>query len=104
MERQIRKEGLSEEERVKQIGLNKINYKKFMEPLERGFDILSNKEFNNTKDTGSRTIFEPHVVKPVKVWNKVMDNSTGFQQTSGELNSNPVPEAAKTDTEFWNTQ
>lgn len=47
MERQIWKEGLAEEERVKMIGLNKVNYKKFMEPLERGFDILSNKKFND---------------------------------------------------------
>ena len=104
MERQIRKEGLSEEERVKMIGLNKINYKKFIEPLERGFDILTNKKFNDPKDKESKQLFEPNVVKPVKVWSKIMDSSAGFQEPVGEINEKVVPEAAKTDTEFWNKQ
>ena len=74
-----------------------------MEPLERGFDILSNKEFNNAKDLGSWTIYEPHVVKPVKVWNRVVDQSNGFKTMKGELNTNAMQNAAKTDTDFWNT-
>lgn len=79
LEWKIHKEGLSEEERVKQIGLNKVNYGWFTEGLERGFDIITNKKYNDVKDPGSKPVFDAHCTKPTDVWTKVVNNSSkGF--------------------------
>ena len=47
IERRIHKEGLSEEERAMQNGLNKINYGRFLEEKNRGFDIMTNKKIDD---------------------------------------------------------
>lgn len=88
LEWKIHKEGLSEEERVKQIGLNKVNYGRFTENIEWGFDIISNKKINDPSDKESKTVYDAHCTKPVDVWTKLMRNTAnGFEEvkTIGEL-------------------
>lgn len=81
LEWKIHKEGLSEEERVKQIGLNKVHYGRFTEGLKWGFDILTNKKFNDQTDKESKTVYDAHCVKPVDVWTKLMrDTAKGFEE------------------------
>ncbi len=109
MERQIHKEGLQEEERTKLNGLNKVHYGRFTEGLERGFDILTNTKFNQKNDPASKTIYDPHVVKPDKLWGKVMKQSNGktveedTTQAPGGLNTQSASSHAKTDSNFWKT-
>jgi hypothetical protein len=41
-ERQIHKEGLGEDDRASLNAINKVNYERFTQGLDRGFDILTN--------------------------------------------------------------
>lgn len=106
LERQIHKEGLSEEERSKQIGLNKIHHGRFTEGLNRGFDILTNSKFNDKTDVGSKTVYEPHCKKPEKLWTKIQANTNGFQEmkTINELRAEDEEnEVAVEDQVMWKT-
>lgn len=81
LEWKIHKEGLSEEEWMKQIGLNKIHYGRFTEGLKWGFDIMTNKKFNDLSDNESKIVYDAHCVKPVDVWTKLMwDTAKGFEE------------------------
>jgi hypothetical protein len=78
MEKQLRKQGLQEEERLEKIGVNKINVQRFKDTTFRGFDILTNKQFNNPTDQGSKTLYEPVVKDPPSAWTKIKNFSNGF--------------------------
>ncbi|CAI2365184.1 unnamed protein product [Moneuplotes crassus] len=71
MERHARKVGLGEDERQQKISLNKVNIQRFRDTTERGFDILTNKQFNNPVDEGSKTLHEPFVKPPASTWTKI---------------------------------
>jgi hypothetical protein len=53
----IRKEGLSEVERMKQFKLNKISHLRYKEEGERGFDILTNDPLKGPE--ASKTFYQP---------------------------------------------
>ena len=78
MEKQARKHGLGENERQDKIALNKVNVQRFRDTTDRGFDILSNKQFNNPVDKGSKTIFQPLVQPPPSTWTKIKNSSNAF--------------------------
>lgn len=81
LEWKIHKEGLSEEEWIKQIGLNKVHYGWFTEGLKWGFDIMTNKKFNDVSDKESKIVYDAHCIKPVDVWTKLMwDTAKGFEE------------------------
>lgn len=78
MERQVHKQSLGEEERLGQISLNKINVQRFKDTTARGFDILTNKQFNNPSEEGSKTVYEPFVKPPPSTWTKIKNTSNAF--------------------------
>ena len=87
IERRIHKEALSEEDRTALNGLNKINYERFTQEANRGFDIMTNIKINDKKDPESKQTFQPRVIQPTGLWNKVQQGSSkGFEQIGGELN------------------
>jgi hypothetical protein len=80
MERQIRKDGLSEEERLATITVNKVNIQRFKDTTARGFDIMTNKKFNNETDQGSKTLYAPFVKAPASTWTKIKNSSNAFDE------------------------
>lgn len=78
MEKQFRKQALGEEERSSKISLNKVNVQRFKDTTNRGFDILTNKHFNNASDSGSKTVYEPNVKPPPSTWTKIKNTSNAF--------------------------
>ena len=80
IERQFHKQALGEVERSKQISLNKINVQRFRDTTDRGFDIMTNKQFNSASDEGSRALHEPMVKPPPSLWTKIRNTSNGFHE------------------------
>lgn len=75
MERNFHKRALGDEERNAQISMNKINVLRFNDTTARGFDILTNKQYNISADTGSKTIYEPNVKPAPSTWTKIKHSS-----------------------------
>lgn len=80
MERQFHKQALGDEERNLQISLNKIDVQRFRDTTDRGFDIMTNKQFNSASDEGSRKLHEPMVKPPPSLWTKIRNTSNGFEE------------------------
>lgn len=64
MEDKTRDEGLAEAQRIDQLKLNKINYNRFKEEDQRGFDILTNDQVH----IGTKT----NIAQPINVWTKAI--------------------------------
>lgn len=87
MEKQARKIGLGEDERQQKIAINKVNIQRFKDTTERGFDILTNKHFNNPVDEGSKTLHEPFVKPPQSTWTKIKaSGSNAFDNFDPQAN------------------
>jgi hypothetical protein len=84
MERKALEEGMGEEERQSKIALNKVNVQRFRDTTERGFDILTNKQFNNAADKESKVIHEPQVKPPPSTWTKIKNSSNAFDDFERE--------------------
>lgn len=80
MERKVHKQALGEEERQSKISLNKINVQRFRDTTDRGFDILTNKHFNNAADKESKVVHEPQVKPPPSTWTKIKNSSNAFDE------------------------
>ena len=82
-EANTRKEGLSENERLDQLKLNKISGLRYKEETGRGFDIL-----NNAKLEGSATTIKMDQVSssgPVKIWNQVLHNANTNEEIQEQI-------------------
>jgi hypothetical protein len=103
MERQVHKQSLGEVERLDQISLNKINVQRFKDTTARGFDILTNKQFNNPSEEGSKTVYEPFVKPPPSTWTKIKNTSNAFDDfkygssNAGSQNNDARSEPKKLD-------
>lgn len=84
MERQVHKQALGEEERMSKISLNKINVQRFRDTTDRGFDILTNKQFNKQAEEGSKMLHNPHVNPPPSTWTKIKNSSNAFDDFQRE--------------------
>lgn len=82
MERQIHHQALGEEERTSKISLNKINVQRFNDTTARGFDILTNKQYNNPAEEGSKMLHDPQVKPPPSTWTKIKNSSNAFDEFS----------------------
>lgn len=80
MERAVHKRALGEEERSAKISINKINVQRFNDTTERGFDILTNKQYNIPNDLGSKTIYNPYVKPPPSTWTKIKNTSSTIDE------------------------
>ena len=97
MERQVHKQALGEEERTSRISLNKINIQRFRDTTDRGFDILTNKQFNKQAEEGSKFLHDPQVKPPQSTWTKIRNSSNAFDEfaraSSGHAQSVPPEES-----------
>jgi hypothetical protein len=87
MERKVHKQALGEEERQSKISLNKINVQRFKDTTARGFDIMTNKEYNSQTDQGSKQLHEPQVKAPPSTWTKIKNTSNAFDEFAREPSS-----------------
>lgn len=85
MEREVHKRAMGEEDRSAKISLNKINVQRFNETTERGFDILTNKQYNIPNDLGSKTIYNPYVKPPPSTWTKIKNTSNTIDDYASNL-------------------
>ena len=97
------KASMADEDRKNELLLNKVSHARFTETAERGFDIVSNLQFNSTAQ-GSKTIYQPFSKPKRSLWSKAMmlsNKQNGFApglskaQSTPSLNraaSTPVPE------------
>ena len=82
MERNFHKRALGDEERSAKISMNKINVLRYNETTDRGFDILTNKQYNIANDVGSKTIYEPSVKPPPSTWTKIKYTSNQVDEAN----------------------
>lgn len=94
MEHQARQRGLSQEERSNQVAVNRINLQRFKDTTDRGFDILTNKQFNNPSEEGSKTLYQPFVKPPPSTWTKVKNTSNAFHEIKSGSSNDTLSRAA----------
>ena len=71
LEKQIFDKSMKDQDLADLRNLNKVNYDSFIKETAKGYDILTNTQYNLTKDPGSKTLYEPRVQKPKPLWVKV---------------------------------
>lgn len=107
LEMQIFDKSMKDQDTAERKVLNKVNYDSFVKETGRGYDILTNTQYNQANDPGSKKLFEPRVQKPKPLWVKVQEEA-GKEKIEQVEEAKPkkaeeiVAElASKTDTEFW---
>jgi hypothetical protein len=67
VEQKTRREGIMDQMKQEEFGLNKISHMRYKEIAERGFDILTNDKIDAEKRT---KIEGPRAKAPEKIWNQ----------------------------------
>jgi len=90
VEEDLRTRGIEDLEKTKMQKLNRQNYRRYVEYMDRGFDILTNDRFDSP-EMQSR-IHKPLVPEKPKVWNIIESQRNQTQpQTPGTI-SQPIRE------------
>jgi len=69
MEHNWQLQGIVDFEKNKAQSINRVNYRRYVEHLDRGFDILTNSKFDTANGgSGGSTFYKPQVSEKPKVW------------------------------------
>ncbi len=85
VENDLRVKGIEELEKTKLQKLNRVNYRRYVEHLDRGFDILTNDQFDSPEM--QKKLYKPQVAEKPKVW----DIIEGQRNASQPQTPNTVP-------------
>eukprot|EP01022_Parablepharisma_sp_SALTPOND_P028487 TRINITY_DN71043_c0_g1_i1.p3 TRINITY_DN71043_c0_g1~~TRINITY_DN71043_c0_g1_i1.p3 ORF type:complete len:493 (+),score=56.06 TRINITY_DN71043_c0_g1_i1:140-1618(+) len=77
VENDLRVRGIEDIEKEKLQKLNRVNYRRYVEHLDRGFDILTNEHFDSPEM--QKRIHKPLVAEKPKVWDIIEGQKTAYQ-------------------------